>query len=55
MSDINEIPKQEQDDDIDPHQFDKFKEADKVVFDEMRTIFRRLRNKGKLPPATEIK
>ena len=45
------------DDDIyfDPHQFDKFSEADKALFNEMRIISMKLRKKGILPPAVELK
>ena len=45
------------DDDIyfDPHQFDKFSEADKALFNEMRIISMKLRRKGILPPAVELK
>ena len=45
------------DDDIyfDPHQFDKFSEADKALFNEMRIISMKLRRKGILPPAKELK
>ena len=45
------------DDDIyfDPHQFDKFSEADKALFNEMRIISLKLRKKGILPPAVELK
>ena len=45
------------DDDIyfDPHQFDKFSEADKALFNEMRIISMKLRKKGILPPAKELK
>ena len=45
------------DDDIyfDPHQFDKFSEADKALFNEMRIISLKLRKKGILPPAKELK
>ena len=40
---------------FDPHQFDKFSEADKVVFNEMRIISMKLRRKGILPPAIELR
>lgn len=45
------------DDDIyfDPHQFDKFSEADKALFNEMRIISMKLRKKGILPPAVELR
>ena len=45
------------DDDIyfDPHQFDKFSEADKALFNEMRIISMKLRKKGILPPAKILK
>ena len=45
------------DDDIyfDPHQFDKFSEADKALFNEMRIISMKLRKKGILPLAKELK
>ena len=45
------------DDDIyfDPHQFDKFSVADKALFNEMRIISMKLRRKGILPPAKELK
>ena len=45
------------DDDIyfDPHQFDKFSEADKALFNEMRIISLKLRKKGILPPAVELR
>ena len=43
------------DDDFDPHQFDKFSEADKALFNEMRIISMKLRKKGILPPAKELK
>ena len=40
---------------FDPHQFDKFSEADKALFNEMRIISLKLRKKGILPPAVELK
>lgn len=40
---------------FDPHQFDKFSEADKALFNEMRIISMKLRKKGILPPAKELK
>ena len=45
------------DDDIyfEPHQFDKFSEADKALFNEMRIISMKLRKKGILPPAKILK
>ena len=45
------------DDDIyfDPHQFDKFSVADKALFNEMRIISLKLRKKGILPPAIELR
>ena len=43
------------DEHFDPHQFDKFSEADKALFNEMRIISMKLRKKGILPPAVELK
>ena len=43
------------DEHFDPHQFDKFSEADKALFNEMRIISMKLRKKGILPPAKELK
>ena len=43
------------DEHFDPHQFDKFSEADKALFNEMRIISMKLRKKGILPLAKELK
>ncbi len=43
------------DEHFDPHQFDKFSEADKALFNEMRIISMKLRKKGILPPAIELR
>lgn len=42
-------------DDFDPHQFDRFSQADRQLFNEMREISKKLRKKGLLPPPKELK